>query len=571
MTRKSPPCSRKVLKVLVARTTESTNRHDVGNYWEYVSDPGSHRFESRNPTRRPEPDTYYMPVLKIEADVGGAKLISNTSYYDRRDKSGYDGTLYNLGFYQTFLPEGDPNYPFVDKTGLHLSTNVNGTGYNAQLYRSPATVSNQQQNFTQEIRLQSNNPTSKLTWTVGAFFSLDRQRSTEQIYDPGLDAFWNAYFGVGILDPEAGFGADLYQGNSYLLDIVGHDRQIAGFGEATYSFTDQWKLTVGARYAKTSFSFHSLQAGSQIFSDPIEAGGDQSEKPFTPKASISYQMDPNNLFFATYAKGYRVGGANSPINPAACPQDFPTFGFSASNPPPKTFKSDTVQSYEVGAKNNFNNRLRLATSVYYIKWNDIQQTVLLPICALTYIDNLGAAEVKGADLQAEIALGDAVTVEAALGYTDARYTKTSFPSALAAANGIAPVVSSGDAVVGQSGQPGAPWTMSLGAQYNFSVAEHESFVRADVEYQSKAKWLPAGQDPTTTQYDPNNYTLDATSLVSMRAGIRFGSLSLQAFIDNLLDEHKVTNYAFTGAEDSRLVRNFTFRPRTFGLTATYRY
>jgi hypothetical protein len=36
----------------------------------------------------------------------------------------------------------------------------------------------------------------------------------------------------------------------------------------------------------------------------------------------------------------------------------------------------------------------------------------------------------------------------------------------------------------------------------------------------------------------------------------------------------VTNYDFTidpGTGDSRLQRPFTFRPRTYGVTATYRY
>ncbi len=28
-------------------------------------------------------------------------MISNTSYYHRENQTGYDGTLYNLGFYQT--------------------------------------------------------------------------------------------------------------------------------------------------------------------------------------------------------------------------------------------------------------------------------------------------------------------------------------------------------------------------------------------------------------------------------------------------------------------------------------
>ncbi len=51
---------------------------------------------------------------------------------------------------------------------------------------------------------------------------------------------------------------------------------------------------------------------------------------------------------------------------------------SASLPAPATFSSDTVDSFEFGAKNNFDNRVKLASSIYYIRWNNIQQTVVPP-------------------------------------------------------------------------------------------------------------------------------------------------------------------------------------------------
>jgi len=37
-----------------------------------------------------------------------------------------------------------------------------------------------------------------------------------------------------------------------------------------------------------------------------------------------------------------------------------------------------VNSYEVGRKEHFNNRVRLAYSVYYIRWNNIQQLIVPP-------------------------------------------------------------------------------------------------------------------------------------------------------------------------------------------------
>ena len=104
------------------------------------------------------------------------------------------------------------------------------------------------------------------------------------------------------------------------------------------------------------------------------------------------------------------------------PADFQSFGIPGA---PLTFNSDTVNSFEVGAKNNIDNRFKIASSIYYIRWNNIQQTVVPPVCQISFISNLGTAVAKGLDIQAEFALTDAFTIELATGYTDARYTQDS--------------------------------------------------------------------------------------------------------------------------------------------------
>ena len=40
-----------------------------------------------------------------------------------------------------------------------------------------------------------------------------------------------------------------FPNDSYFLQTQATDKQYALFGEGTYSFTDQYKLTVGARYS----------------------------------------------------------------------------------------------------------------------------------------------------------------------------------------------------------------------------------------------------------------------------------------------------------------------------------
>ena len=557
--------------------------NDQQNYWPLYSNPGNNQFVSANPTQRPIPDTFYIPALKIEGDLGKVNLISNTSYYHREETTGYDGTLYNLGFYQanavppavpvfglsSFLPGV---FPMLDGNGLHLPAGATD-------YRSPASVANGQQGITQEVRLQSADFNAPLVWTTGLFFSYMRQSYLEQIYDPLLNELSMAatvghqpYTNFFCYTNTAGVCVPVtydsrFPNDSYFLQTHAQDKQIALFGEGTYSFTDQFKTTVGVRYSKTKYSFNTLTGGPQLFLPPQANSGDIKENSFTPKVSLQYQHDPRNMYYATYAKGFRPGGANNPVPQAACSSDFQSFGISQA---PPTFSSDTVDSYEIGAKNNFNNRVKIASSIYYIRWNNIQQTVVPPICQISFITNLGQAVAKGADIQAEIAITDSLTAEVSAGYTDARYTEASKLSPVE----TTPIVANGDAIVGQSAQPGPPVTASIGLEYKFTVLEREAFVRVDDEYQGAPKWSGASQDPGTLQFDSANYPLSSTNFASARGGMKFGDLQLEAFVDNLTDSHTITNYEWSIDPQvpgtSRLQRDFTFRPRTVGLTFIYR-
>jgi len=581
---------------------QNQQRNDINNYWPLYSNPGSNDFVNADPTQRHVPDKFYLTALKIQGDLGSAQLISNTSYYDRHEQTGYEGTLYNLGFYQEQpLPPDSAVFPFssflpnvplpgcqmgftaagkpcllLDADGIHLPPGASN-------YLSPSTVDNGQINITQEVRLQSSDPNARLLWTTGVFFSENRQSYLEQIHDPLLNELSLALTGL----PYTDFFVDAngnpvpyvatFPEDSYFLQTRSKDEQYAVFGEITYSLSEQFKLTLGARESWTKFSFDTYTGGPQLFSAPEFGSGNNSQSSFTPKVSLQWQVDPHNMYYATYAKGFRPGGANNPLPAAACAADFHNFGITAS---PTTYDSDTVDSYEIGAKNNIDNRVRIASSIYYIRWNNIQQTVIPPICQISFIDNLGQAVAKGVDLQMDASLTSALTAELAAGYTDARYTKDSRLSPTE----VNPVVASGDAIVGQSsetgaGQPTAPITVTVGLEYHFDVFAHQSFFRADYEYEARARWLTAAQDPNTLQYDPANYTLPGTSFTSLRAGTNFGGWSLSAFVDNLTDTHALTDYNWTicpipgscaPSAGLRLERDYSFRPRTIGITAIFR-
>jgi iron complex outermembrane recepter protein len=548
---------------------QNSKRNDINNYWPLYSDPSSGKFVNANPTQRHVPDKFYLASLKIQGDLGFAELISNTAYYDRKNQDGYEGTLYNLGFYQRYAylppyPTG-ATFPLVDGNGIHLPAGATD-------YTAPSSVDNNQINLVEEIRLQSTDANARLVWTAGLFFTHNQQNYLEQIHDPMLSQLQNALTGDPNIEDYFGVGYDpAYPQDSYFLKTHALDEQYAAFGELTYRLTDQFKVTAGARFSKNKYSFTSLTGGPQLYGPTTTGTGSNSENSFTPKVSLQYQFSTDNMVYATYAKGFRPGGANNPLPYAACSQDFVAFGIPNA---PETYSSDTVQSYELGAKNNIGRRVWIASSIYYIKWNNIQQVVVPPICQISFIANLGAAVSKGIDLQVNAALTDSLTLDVSAGYTSARYTQDSRLSP----SETTPVVADGNAITGLAsetgaGQPTAPVTVSAGLEYHFGLFEHESFVRVDYTYEGRSKWLTAPQDPNTLQYDSANYVLPGTTLTNMRAGMQFGSMNVSAFVDNLTNSHAVTDFNWTidpGTGDSRLQRQYAFRPRTYGVTLIYR-
>jgi iron complex outermembrane recepter protein len=589
------------VKVTPSVLWQDRKRNDVEYYWPLYSDSGSDRFVSANFSGLHEPDRYFLPALKVSAGLGSTELIANSSYYQRRDISGYDGTLYNMSYYQTLgwlpgaggnaagsspyagsapcAPQGFSCYPLLDGNGVHLPAALAS-------YRSPNTVTNQQDTVSQELRLQSSDPAARVAWTVGAFFSITRSYSLEEIHDPQVDQLFEYLYGTTIANvfgtatnPDG--SSYLPRGDSYFNELTGHDRQLAGFGEAVWSLTDRLKLTTGLRYSKTEFSFLAYNDGPQN-GGPGGGSGSQSQKPVTERVGLSFQMDPHDLFYATYSTGFRVGGANSSIPYSVCEPDFINFGLTGV---PSSYKSDSVKNFEVGAKNNVDNRIQLAASVYYIKWDDIQQSVTLPTCGLSYVANLGTAVSEGGDLQVNVQATDALSLDAAIGYTDAHYTGGVLPGPLS----TTPLAASGDSIVGLSGNPPAPWTIALGAQYRFrAFGDRDSFVRADVEHETKNNRPTAAEDPGTVQFGTCtsvsgaigscNITPPSTTFVSLRAGSNFAGWDVSAFVDNLLDTHPVLNYNYQPTDGSGpqpaaspLYRYFTYRPRTFGVTFTYRH
>src|SRR5258708_21024327 len=91
------------------------------------------------------------------------------------------------------------------------------------------------------------------------------------------------------------------------------EKQIAGFGEASFKVVDGLTVTAGIRAQRSTFSFVNRSDG------PFNGGltvvpGNESETPVIPKYGVSYQINPDNLGYVTAAKGVRTGGAHPAVS-----------------------------------------------------------------------------------------------------------------------------------------------------------------------------------------------------------------------------------------------------------------
>jgi outer membrane receptor protein involved in Fe transport len=531
------------------------------------------------PKGEPQKDKFLLPSLKIQGDLGFADLISTTSYYKRDMHQTLDYTaIYEVSYASRSVPlPGDA---------------------------AISTLHNTQRNFTQEVRLQSSG-SSRLTWLAGGFYSRNKQRAQQLSetnflpylptvfgattngapFGPGTSAFLN-YYGVGQLN---GTG-------SYASDFQTIDTQIAGFGEASYNFFDKLKLTAGVRVSRNKVKYQANYAGPAAnLSAPrglacvpgtgtgtipcsavaigqyavgtgpftptyLASAASGADNAVTPKVAVSYQATPTTLLYASASKGFRPSGAQVAL-PGNCNVELVQLGYANSAgqaQSPETYKSDSVWSYEGGAKTRLlGGKVSLGASAFLIKWKNIQSTVAVNSCLQSLTDNLGSATSKGFDFQAQVSPINGLTLGAAVGYTDATFDKST-------------VINGRTLYTGGSALPnsGSPWTVTITGDYSLPIEGHTYYAHADYIYNSRQRRTGA-TDSGTFSYDPLAPVTAGYYVVNGRVGVQFGDLDLSVFMNNILNATPKIGLGHT--KNQPIYTTFVIRPRTTGLTASFRY
>jgi len=535
--------------------------NDTSAYWEALSDPSSGIYRNGNALRNPSGDPYYLAAVKAEWNLGAVQATSNTSYYSRHQHGVSDYTQYLRATWAYFglLPSGYPQ--------------PGDQGY--------APFGDHQDNFYQEFRFASTDSNARVSWNAGLFFSHTNENIPEDIIDPTLEAETDG--GVCAYIPVPCPNGLIYHGP---VDRV-IEKQIAAFGELTFRFTDTWKATVGLRVAKDDVDGTVVSGGAFVVTPleqpPLEVSS--SEKPVTPKFTLDYQPDKDNLFYASAAKGYRSGGVNIPVG-VLCDGDLLTLGLpvGADGHPhvPQSYNSDSLWSYELGAKNSLlNHSLQINSSIFLVNWKKIIQNVYLPSCGEQFAANLGQVQSRGGDIEVTYKPVQPLTLDLSVAYTDARYSRASCAGALefssgacngasAPTGGAPPIVSEGDRL------PGAPWTILAWAEYATPLAALSGklgYIRFDYQRTTQQTALVPGQNSNNALFDTTIPGLPATKNLSFRAGLRFNGFDVSLFANNITNDHPVLFSSRDIADD--FTDNLYFargvRPRTIGVTATYRY
>jgi iron complex outermembrane recepter protein len=500
--------------------------NDTAAYWNFLSNPSDNSYNNGNAQRNPSTDPWYLGAIKVDWSAPFAHVVSNTSYFSRDQHSTSDYTQWidTVFLYNQYPPVGD--------------------------YAS-AYFQDRQDNFTQEIRLSSVDPSARFTWNGGLFYSHAHENTTETIIDPSLA-------------PDLGLeplpGNVIYHQPVFSMT----DEQFALFGEVNYKFTDTFNFTAGVRASRIQYTGVAQETGLLLGGLVVNSTNSATEKPVTPRFVFNYQPSRDSLYYASAAKGFRPGGVNTQL-PTVCTADLPAAI-------PNTYNSDSLWQYELGTKQTLlDHRLQVNGAIYYLQWKNIQQFVYLT-CGLGFVPNLGDVTGKGGDIEIAWRATDDLTLGLNGAYTDSYYNHT---VALSSAGEAVNLVTEGNHL------PASPWNISADMEYVFNAIEKKPYLRLDYQYAT-------AQNSLTPYLDANNAPNSDTTLpglpeirvLSVRGGIRFDGMDLSLYAQNALNYHTptfVSRDLATSPENgypTNFVTNYFGRgyaPRSYGLTVTYHY
>jgi iron complex outermembrane recepter protein len=477
------------------------------------SDPGTDAHYQPVDVSENYRDEFKLGSLNVKYTTPVLELSSITSYWSRNEPLNQDTTeSWTVGLVSS---GGPPGYTVAQ----------GGIGAASAIEYNPT------HQTTEELRVSSVGDANP-KWLVGYFYE-------------DFHSAWDIVF------PSQN-GAAIYGSNnlfSYFSPMPIYQQSV--FGEVTYNVTEPFAITVGARRYHYNAPVNIDQYGA--LTATVVTSTVEKDQGVTPKVSLSYDFSKDFMLYATASKGFRPGGGTGPVptsGPLTCEaqlqQEYGSTSFVAG---PISFKSDNVWSYELGEKLRLaDNRVTINGSVYFEKWNGVQQANSLSSCGYTYTANTGNAHVRGAELEIQAIVVRDLTVSANAGYSHATMAST-------------PLIDAGF-------DPGTPiqqvpqWTSSESIAYRHGLTDELALIaRADNTYTGSR---------TDATFAINQ--LPAYDLANVRAGVDGGRWSAVLFVNNVADKRALLNNIVQDAVNlPTFNRVAVSQPRTAGIDFNYKF
>ena len=481
----------------------------------------------------------HLASMEINANIADiVDLVSTTGYTNVRSQSRSDNTdlLLDLDYDYELFPA----------------------------FSSWNETDNRRKQFNQEIRLVSRHD-GPFNWVLGGFYNQQKVQSDYAEHVPGLSDFY------GIPD------------NPEDLEYVSYNKskvtEKAIFGEGTFKVTPAWQVTAGARYFRYTSKIEGalvlpLLGDPQSPYDIDPAGGTAKKDGWVWKFNTSYNFTPDVMVYATYSKGYRIGGPN---RVAPCPDPVPADQQNACALPNEIqYGPDTTKNAELGIRAQvLDRKLTLNFNVFHIKWQGIQvdSATLYGVTAITV--NGGSAKSQGFETSFQFRPIPQLAIQGTYSYTDAKLTEDvpgiitirTTPNDYDARPKFTQLSAlDGDRLPGSAKNSG-----SLGATYTTPVMDGNLVANWTATYRgsvvSRLGWDRGYGDKIP------GYVLNRASL-----SYETDKYTLSLFANNIFDKYAVVSVgqdrSRIGVNDGVAVRYYrqsVLNPRTVGVEARIKY
>lgn len=324
---------------------------------------------------------------------------------------------------------------------------------------------------------------------------------------------------------------------------------LAFFGNVTYDFTDALNLSLGLRYTDDE------KQGFNITTNDLFDTTHYRE--WTYSAKLSYQFNPDVMFYFSHDKGFKSGGYNQQHLVMQAGADF------------NFYEPEIAYNYEFGVKSELlDGRLRLNGAVFYQEFEDYHITQSILGLGTVLVTNAAEVESKGVEIDFAYLATDNLTIDGSLAYIRTKYSDYNNAPCFQGPARPGCVLNNNQWVLDLSGKilDNAPeLTFNLGAEWRAAFANNDGlewFSRVDLAYRDETyldQFLVA-------ESKQSSYWL---------VNARFGLDSLNTGWKATLWTSNLTNekYAVAGEWQINNAGQILIQgvPRTYGLTVDYSF